>query len=290
MTDFLKKNNDILGLEHNKKGRTLVWHDEFAEGKINFDKWKFYATMGANDHLYDNSERHARVENGQMHLQVHKNESKEKPWSLSNGFTTYDTMLFKYGYLEMRAKIPFRHGAWPSFWMLSKTPFRTVDWFSEIDIFEVFSSEEKLVCNLHKWCDGKHSSLDSVLDAKIRSYYFRNLKTLNDEYHVYGFEWDKDYMRFYVDGEMFCEFAIGEDTCQVPNDLISGVQGYHDFHFVTINNEVFTPNGGWVIPDFSLTDDDPLPIDYYIDWIRLYQKDGEEILLKDDIAERYEAI
>ena len=270
----------------NKKGRVLVWHDEFDNNEIDLNNWTCKMTMGGKDRVYDNSEKHIRLEKGQVHLQVHKNKDIDKPWSLPAGFTTYNTMLFKYGYLEMRAKIPFRHGAWPSFWMQSATPFKTVDWFSEVDIFEVFSSTDTVLANIHKWHEGKHSMLGTVLESKKRAYKFKNIDNLNDEYHVYGFEWDKKHMRFYVDDEMFCEFPIDKNNCQVPNDLISGVEGFHDFHFIIINNEIFTPNGGWVKEEFSLSDNDPLPIDYFIDWIRLYQKDGEEIMLKEEIMAR----
>ena len=41
--------------------------------------------------------------------------------------------------------------------------------------------------------------------------------------------------------------------------------------------ERFTPGHGWCPAEFRITLDDKLPIDYYIDWMRLYQKDGEEM-------------
>ena len=50
----------------NGEGRRLVWHDEFDKGEIDYDKWELSRTMYTEMHEYDNSEKHARVENGQM--------------------------------------------------------------------------------------------------------------------------------------------------------------------------------------------------------------------------------
>ena len=53
--------------------------------------------------------------------------------------------------------------------------------------------------------------------------------------------------------------------------------GHHDFHNVHVTNEIFTPGHGWCPEEFRITADDRLPIDYHVDWIRLWQKGGEEI-------------
>lgn len=269
---------------NSKKGkRNLVWYEDFCDNAIDFDKWQFRRTMFGYDRQYDNTEKHARIENNNMVLCVNRNNNSEKPWSLPQGLTTYNTMLFKYGYLEMRARIPFQHGAWPSFWMQSNTDFKSVSWFSEVDIFEVFSSDCSLIANLHKWSKDKHSSLDKTINKKLRTYVFDNIEKLNEEYHIYGFEWNPDYMRFFVDDVKFAEFSITKHNCLVPNDVINGVEGFHDFHFIIFNNEIFTPKGGYVVDEYSLSSEDPIPINYYIDWVRLYQKDGEEIMLKKEI-------
>ena len=286
MSETLKKEAEKFGFEYEKHGRKLVWHDEFDKDTIDFDKWNFRRTMGGADRIYDNSEKHARIEDGKLLMQVHKTDDPEHPYSLSEGFTTSDTMLFTYGYLEIKARPPFRHGAWPSFWMQSATPFRTVPWFSEVDIYEIFSSPNKVVANIHKWGEGKHTSLDGVENANGRAYFYKDFENLNDEYHIYGYEWDEKYMYFYVDGEMYIKFDITDEGCQVPNHVLPGAQCFHDPHFIIFNDEIFTPNGGWVVPDWSLVDEDPIPIDYYIDYVRLYQKEGERLILKDEIAKK----
>lgn len=285
MLDNMKKEAEKFGFEYEKMGRTLVWHDEFDKDTIDFDKWNFRRTMGGADRIYDNSEKHARVEDGKMLLQCHRTDDPEHPFSLSEGLTTSNTMLFTYGYLEIRAKAPFRHGAWPSFWMQSATPFKTVPWFSEVDIYEIFGQPDRVVANIHKWGQGHHTSLDGVKESWPRDYFFKNPETLNDEYHVYGFEWDEKYMYFYVDGEMYVKFDITDEGCLIPDQVLPGSQCFHDPHFIIFNDELFSP-GGLGRPETYFSPEDPAPIDYYIDYVRLYQKEGERLILKDEIAEK----
>ena len=94
----------------------------------------------------------------------------------------------------MRARVPFVRGAWPSFWSSSygslgpdgKQRIYTIDDYSiEIDIFEVFSSTDTLAPNIHKWYgDGNHT----MWNDENEKYTFDSAD-LNNEYHLYGFEW-----------------------------------------------------------------------------------------------------
>ena len=84
----------------------------------------------------------------------------------------------------------------------------------EVDIFEVFGSDDTLVFNLHKW-DVKatnnisHTSLDS-LDLN-RSYTFENSFNLENEFHVYAFEWTPDEVSAYVDGKKYFKTLYADD-------------------------------------------------------------------------------
>ena len=111
-----------------------------------------------------------------------------------------------------------------------------------------------------------------------RAYFFKDCSKLNDEFHVYGFEWTPKEMSFYVDGEKYATFPIDEAGDYCPKEKL-GMAGHHDFHNININNEIFTPGHGWCPPEKRITANDRLPIEYWIDWVRLYQKDGELIRL-----------
>ena len=75
-------------------------------------------------------------------------------YKTSKSVTTGRSMTFKYGYLEMRARVPVGQGVWPSLWMKSNVNSEgaeiaeklgckpEADYFTEIDIFEVFGKEK----------------------------------------------------------------------------------------------------------------------------------------------------
>ena len=257
--------------------RRMVWSDEFNGSSLDSSKWQFRATMDYKDHTYTNDSRTVRLEDGCLHLLVVPSGNPAKPQMLSLGVTTHNTMGFKYGYLELRARVPFRHGAWPSFWMTSTPQYRKSELDGEIDIFEVFSSTNMVVYNLHKWTrDYKRVMLPNGEGHPSRSYTFPNAAKLDEEFHVYGFEWTPMEMSFWIDGNKYASCPIDEAHDFSPSRY-PGMDCFHDFHSIIFNNEIFTPGVKWCPQTFHVTDEDKLPIEYWIDWVRLWQKDGEEI-------------
>lgn len=284
----MKNEAAACGAPYEKRGRALVWHDEFNGTEIDYNKWCFHRTMREEGHEFDNSKKHIRVENGNLHMQIHKSQKAGKTYSLPEGFTTTNTMLFKYGYLEMRAKIPFRKGAWPSFWCTSYTPLQEAKNRMEVDIFEGWSSSDTISANLHKWGDNwKHMAIPCGNGWPTSySYTFKNPTNLNNEYHTYGFEWDPDYMHFYVDDVKFATFEISGVNATFGSDYFPETDMFHDWLRIIINNECFAPGDKYSTEKNVLTDSDEMPIDYYVDYVRLYQNSnaGETFKTKDEIA------
>ncbi len=292
--DGLQGNNDISLLDRvdkkeipqQKMGKTLVWHEEFDKGYTDFSTWKFIRTMSIWGREYENAERYCKTLNGNLELKVFKSEIEGMNYATCEGLTTKDSMNFKYGYLEMRARLPYRHGAWPSFWLKADTVFQKASWMCETDIFEIFSSTDTVNCNLHKWDfkTGDHVQLSSDKNTRLK-YTFENSENLLNEYHIYGFSWDETSMRFYVDDKLYATIPIDEKYGNFGSDVIDGVEGFHDFQYICINNEVFTKGSGWDPDAWVLTDQDEMPIEYDIDWIRLYQDPKtDQIKFADDIA------
>lgn len=268
-----------------KMNRQLVWHDEFESEKLDKTKWTFERLMDTPGNIYCNSEPNARLENSMLHLLVHK---FGETYSLPESVTTKHTMLFRYGYVEMRAKIPFRHGAWPSFWLKGDTPYlrkaeNRNNWFPEIDVFENFSNTSTIVANLHKWgrIDGNlvHEQAPLGEEYPNRVYRFTDADTVNDEFHIYGMLWTEKSVSFFVDGEAFSTIDISE-TSKLISDNYPDVLGFHDPMYLIINNEVFTEASSWKPAGSALTAEDKMPIDYYIDWVRLYQNENEKYFSK----------
>lgn len=260
------------------RGYTLVWHDEFDGSALDPARWQFLESMlGSEDTSLANESNPAvvRVEDSQLKLSAvrDKNADEGGPhYTTCYSITTFDRMHFRYGFLEMRAKVPFKKGAWPSFWMKSATgklaPRATMAYMVEVDVFEVFANKTTLVPNIHKWyVGGAHTQFPYA--ERIR-YSFRDSTSLNEEYHLYGFEWTPDAMTMYVDDRPYMTFDLSYDF-----DAGGDMDGFHDPLFILLNNHLFTPHSRWFPGENALVDDaSAFPMDYWIDWIRLYQKPG----------------
>ncbi len=261
-----------------KQGRVLVWHDEFDAAAIDPEKWTFQRTMNVPGVHYDNGAQNIRMEDGKLLMQIHRSAATDpdRPFTTCEGFTTAGRMNWRYGYLEMRAKIPFVRGSWPSFWTKSRTPFQKSAWMCETDIFEVFTGDAYIVPNLHKWGAGKHCSYPCQSAYQDKALKLENREVFKQDYHVYGYEWNPDYMAFFVDGTEYRRFPIDPAQGNFHPEILDGVDGFHDFQFIILNNEVFSPFDPNCPAGKTLRPDDDFPIDYRVDWMRLYQDPAKE--------------
>jgi beta-glucanase (GH16 family) len=96
----------------------------------------------------------------------------------------------KYGYFEIRSKMPNSTGTWPAFWLCSKYA-----WPPEIDIYEVYTGKKNgmksFESNVH-WGLNNDSHKSKCARHKIMN--------LTDDFHVYGCEWTEKHIKFYFDG------------------------------------------------------------------------------------------
>jgi beta-glucanase (GH16 family) len=273
-----------------KKGYKLVWNDEFDSDKLDSSKWTLRADMSGRSDLAlcgEENPKVMRLEDGMLKLNVVENatDANNRSYSTCYSVTTFNKMRFRYGYLEISARVPYMQGAWPSFWLKSLEddicPPKKGNYMAEIDIFEVFSNINTAVPNLHKWYpynvtlesgyETNHTQGGDMLDKsqKKQPYVFKDITNLNDEYHTYGFEWTPEYMEMSVDGEVYCTYDINSNF-----DGHSDMSGFHDALYVLFNNHIFTENSEWLPKGTPQVDErTDFPIHYWIDYIRLYQKD-----------------
>ena len=97
----------------------LVWADEFDyEGKPDPEKWNY--DLG--NHQWANRELQAYtdrpdnvfVKDGKLTLCARKEQDGERQYT-SCRMTTYGRQSWKYGYFEIRARLPRGRGSWPAF-------------------------------------------------------------------------------------------------------------------------------------------------------------------------------
>ena len=91
---------------------------------------------------------------------------------------------FRYGYMEVRAKLPSGRGIWPAIWMM---PASYNDRNGELDVVEVIGSEPgEANFSLHR--NGRHNT--DAWDGP----------DFSEGFHTFGVDWQPDHVSWYVDG------------------------------------------------------------------------------------------
>ena len=250
-------------------GYTYVWGDEFEGASLNSSNWSFSTIMGSTDKMrVSNSKDVIDVSGGQLKLNSVKANNPFSPsvdYYVPAAVTTENSMNFTYGYVEIKAKLPTFEGAWPSFWAISTDKlkgYNDASFTAEIDIFEVFGSQNVQPGIIKWYSDGSHSYWQDYKDV--------NYWTLDsqDEWHIYGFEWTPTEISMYVDGVKYMTFDISRTF-----DRKYGMSGFHDTMYLIFNNHLITEDGWQQGPTIEGNEEN-LPGSYCIDYIRVYQKDG----------------
>jgi len=191
----------------------LVWSDEFnGSGAIDASKW-FQQTQLPNGGSWYNGEiQHYtnRIDNSNMsggNLNIVAKRETFNDQGQTKQFTSArlnSKFAFKYGRVEIRAKLPFGVGTWPALWMLGKNinedgaywdnqGFGTTNWpaCGEIDIMEHWGDNQNYVQS------ATHTPSSSGNTFNLGG---QTISTASTEFHVYTLNWFPDRLVFSVDG------------------------------------------------------------------------------------------
>lgn len=254
-------------------GRELVWHLEFTGGNVSDlskalntgpdtmspDRRVLFTSTGPENYF---------IKDGCLVLRITKDPTKNI-YTTAKSLSTSGRMSYKYGYVEMRAVVPYKFGVWPSFWMQPDQKLKKSKYNGEIDIFEVFGSAHTATFNLHKWFKGSTDTIGNrgnyIGDL---NYTFNERYNLEREYHVYGFEWTSEVMKVYIDGECYYQVSIKEEDDYSLDR--PGMDCFHDYYYLCWNN--------WLYTSQAETGKIETPVDYKIDYVRLYQHKDREFI------------
>ncbi len=286
----------------NIEGKTLnyVWGDEHGGNKLNPSKWCFHSRMEGNadvNYIGEEMYPYIYVDEGQLKLNAGRYYDMfdtSKPYQTNISITSNKQMSYIYGYCEIRAKIPFKQGSWPSYWFNSHdslrnryspaegSGLRTLSMFIEIDFIEVI--DKVSTPNLHKWykttsnrkaeTGENHTYWEKYKkNGKIVSLKFSDLELASSQYMVHGMYWDAEQLSFYCDGEKYHTFDM---TYNFDAPDYDGDAEYHFSEspiYPIINNTMYTPLGS-TTTDKVRVDESQFPFEYYIDYSRYYQEQG----------------
>ncbi|MBN1901561.1 glycoside hydrolase family 16 protein, partial [Candidatus Sumerlaeota bacterium] len=183
--------------------------------------------------------------------------SGSKNWKEEREYTTYTAASlitfnkesWKYGRIEVRARLPRGKGVWPAIWTLGVNR-PEVSWprCGEIDIMEfVGKIPDKVHGTAHYAEDGKHRSDGGKLQTE---------EPWND-FHVYAIEWREVRIDFFFDEIKYHTFVIDKAGKGEDNP-------FRKPHYLLINLAL---GGSWGGP----IDDSILPQKYLIDYVRVFE-------------------
>jgi len=256
----------------------LVWSDEFDGDVLDSDKWSpnLWPARKVNDEdqAYTGRERNLRVEDGKLVIEAHKEDYEGAKYT-SGRVHSDGKGDFLYGRFEVRAKLPAGVGTWPAIWMLPSDPFRYAttceegeDWqgsgtcdawpnSGEIDIMEHVGYQMGHVHGTvhneaYYWLKWEQRKGRILLDDVDR------------EFHVYALEWTPERIDAFVDDVHYFTYVNENAGWQAwPYD-----QPFHLIMNIAVGG-VWGRSGGGI-------DDDIFPLQMLIDYVRVFQLDGED--------------
>lgn len=274
-------------------GYSLVWGDEFDGTELDTTKWNKEYNVSAPLYQTDSKDVMS-VENGMLNLNVtrHVGSNTNLKYDVPMGLTTSKTMNYAYGYLEVRARVPYQKGLSSAFWFRSNGQLskdsgtKLSDTLAEIDMIETLTFTDRVTPNIHKWLSSGeeilHTQYNSGSGNTSQQYVFDS-ENLCDEFHIYGFEWTETEIKMYVDRVLYATYDITKDY-EKTIDAIGDMAAFKDpAHIIIGMKPQLAESGAYdYYGDGSgyATDDTVFETPYSIDWIRLYQKDDTGMLLK----------
>lgn len=264
----------------NYDGYTMVWHDEFNSDGDPSSDWTAETGFVRNQELQWYQAENARVANGCLVIEGRKQRiinnkyvESSSDWKTnrqyaeytSSSLTTQNSHSFMYGRFEIRAKIPVSTGSWPAIWLLGNKWEWPMN--GEIDILEYYQ-KNGVPSILANACWSSARQWEAVWDESVTpfSHFTSKDSKWADKFHLWRMDWDKDFIRIYLDGELLNEVDLSTTANQGYNGNYSNPFSNDEegFGAYILLNLAVGSNGG--TPDTS-----KFPLHYYVDYVRVYQ-------------------
>ncbi len=251
----------ITPLEY--EGMTLVWHDEFdldfyssnwthaiGDGCPNLCGW-------GNNQLQYYRPENTVVENGLLTITA-----KEEPYSgkdyTASRILSQDKFEFRYGRVDIRARLPKGKGIWPALWMLGANR-NEIGWpeCGEIDIMELRGSTPWKICGTLHYQNANGNNANSGAECFI----LPGGETYDEQFHVFSIAWNEDRIVWYLDDQQFNQ--------EYFTNMTFGPYGnpFHKAFYFLLNVAV----GGNYDGDPDASTEFPQKME--VDYIRVFQAD-----------------
>ncbi|MBR6580758.1 MAG: family 16 glycosylhydrolase [Ruminococcus sp.] len=195
----------------------LIWSDEFENDSLNMTNWSYelgnwkldengnYITNGwGNNEQQFYTDKNASVEDGILTISARYENYTDAVQGnyeyTSARISTQHKFSTCGGRIEVRSRCDSGKSLWPAIWMLPENSLYG-GWAAsgEIDIMEGWGSTPEKICGtIHfgdVWPNNTYLTNDFLFESGDST----------ENWHTYAIEWDKDYIRWYVDDILYSE-------------------------------------------------------------------------------------
>ena len=248
--------------EWDKEGWALVWNDEFDGPALNLEKWSFEIGghgWGNNElQYYSDDDSTAFIQDGKLVIRADlvpqgTGSSDNLRYFSSARLRTSGKGDWRYGRIEVKAKLALGQGIWPAIWMLP------TDWMyggwpesGEIDIMEHVGYDPGRVHGSIHTGSYNHKINTQRGGSKL-------LDKISSKFYVYAIEWYEDRIDFLIDDAKYFSFQ---------ND------GKNDFNTWPFNQRFhllinIAVGGDW---PGSPNETTKFPTEMEVEYVRVYEK------------------
>jgi beta-glucanase (GH16 family) len=186
-------------------GLSLAWSDEFDGPALNTAAWSHQNGDGCpslcgwgNNELeyYTDRPDNLFFQDGKLVIEAKREDFGGKSYT-SSKILTSGKKTFKFGRIDIRARLPKGKGIWPALWLLPQdNVYGGWPRSGEIDLMELVGHEPNKVYGTLHYGPGPGSTQTS------RGYTLPS-GNFSDEFHVFSVEWKQDQIKWYVDNNLY---------------------------------------------------------------------------------------
>lgn len=254
----------------------LIFHDEFDGTEVDWNTWHSEKGFVRNEEYQWYQPENAHVENGLLVLEgrldsiVNPRYNPEaRDWRQSRPYAQYSSasintrgsFSFKYGRLEVRARIPAVVGSWPAIWTLGTS----MPWPScgEIDVMEYYHIKgvPHILANT-AWGSDRRNVAKWNTKTTPYAHFLEKDPYWNERFHTWRMDWDEEWLRIYLDDELLNEVDL---STTINGRIGNNANPMHQPHYILLNLAIGGQNGGTPVAD-------AFPMRYEIDYVRVFKR------------------
>jgi beta-glucanase (GH16 family) len=232
--------------------KTLLWSEEFlatSDGQPNPKFWtpdlgdgSQHGLIGWGNHEREFYTSQSLVTNHGLTITAEREEGDSAftayygpaEWT-SGKIHTNGKVYFKYGYLEISAKMPKGVGTWPALWLLGKSISEGIAWpaCGEIDLFEGNGAKPRTIqATLHATEYAGEFGITGLHESP---------EDLSEGFNRFAIDWREDSIEWFFNDHSFQKFSRDQ------GEFAGKSWPFNDYFYLIINQAI----GGWFVGEID---------------------------------------